>query len=558
MFQRFVLLLALMVPLSMHAQTTRLDTVRHLNVRPGGGYSAIWGYTAPDGREYAILGCNGSSGRPAGTSIIDITDDVNPREVAFISGPASSWREMKTYGHYAYVVSEASNSGVQIIDLSGLPDSAVFVRTFTYTSGANNIGRNHTITIADGYMYLNGSANWSPGGMLIFDLRNDPLVPEFVGMYQPEYIHDSYVLRDTIYASAINSNGGLYIADAKNKTNVRTIGKITYTGSGTHNAWVTKDRRYVITTDEIGSTPKTLKFWDISTLPAVPANPTATFTPVPGQIVHNVTVRGDYAYVAWYSAGVRVVNISNPAVPLDAGGYDTNPSTSGYSGIWGIYPYFPSGKIIAGDMGNGLWVFRFSDLSPRRAVRLLSPANGDTLRGTSAVLRWSKAADLLKDPHWYEISLTGPGIDTTWVSADSLSLFSGLSRLQDGQTYTWRVTTRDEWNTTRSGETFSFIFRASTPAGVSIEVPLKFELSQNYPNPFNPVTKIDFSLSKAGLTTLKVYDMLGKEVATLVNEVLGQGFHFRAFNASNLASGVYLYRLHSSEYVQTRRMVVVR
>ncbi len=558
MFRYSVLFLAALVPLCIQAQTTRLDTVRHLNVRPGGGYSAIWGYTAPDGREYAILGCNGSSGRTPGTSIIDITDDANPREAAFISGPASSWREMKTYRHYAYIVSEASNSGVQIIDLSALPDTATLVRTFTYTSGTRNTGRNHSITITDGFMYLNGSANWSPGGMLIFDLRNDPLVPEYVGMYQPEYIHDSYVLRDTIYASAINSNGGLYIADARNKTNINTIGKITYTGSGTHNAWVTKDRRYVITTDEVGSTPKTLKFWDIGSLPAVPSNPVTTFTPVPGQIVHNVTVRGDYAYVAWYSAGVRVVNITNPAAPLDAGGYDTSPSTSGYSGIWGIYPYFPSGKIIGGDMSNGLWVFRFSDLSPRRAVRLLGPANTDTLRGTSVVFRWTKAADLLKDPHWYEVTLSGPGIDTSWVSADSLSLFSGLSRLQDGQSYSWRVTTRDEWNTTRSGETFRFIYKTAGPTGVDSEVPLSFELSQNYPNPFNPATKIDFSLPSAGHTTLKVFDMLGKEVATIVNDILPEGFHFRNFNAANLASGVYLYRLQSGGLVQTRRMVVLR
>lgn len=558
MYRYSVLLLAVLSPLWLQAQTTRLDTVRHLNVRSGGGYSAIWGYTAPDGREYAILGCNGSSGRAAGTSIIDITNDTSPREVAFISGPASSWREMKTYKHYAYVVSEASNSGVQIIDLSALPDTASLVRTFTYTSGTRNTGRNHTITITDGFMYLNGSANWSPGGILIFDLRGDPLVPEYVGMYQPEYIHDSYVLRDTIYASAINSNGGLYIADAKDKTNVRTIGKITYTGSGTHNTWVTKDRRYVITTDEIGGTPKTLKFWDIGSLPAIPSNPVTTFTPVPGQIVHNVTVRGDYAYVAWYSAGVRVVNVSNPAQPSDAGGYDTSPSTSGYSGIWGIYPYFPSGKIIGGDMGNGLWVFRFSDLSPRRAVRLLGPSNADTLNGTSAVFRWTKAADLLKDPHWYEVSLSGPGIDTMWVSADSISLFAGLSRLQNGQSYTWRVTTRDEWNTTPSAETFSFIYKAAGPTGVRSEVPLEFELSQNYPNPFNPATKIDFSVPAAGLTTLKVYDMLGKEVATIVNEVLPEGFHFRTFNAANLASGVYVYKLQSGGFVQTRRMVVLR
>ncbi|MEK9137629.1 MAG: choice-of-anchor B family protein, partial [Bacteroidota bacterium] len=262
-----LLLCSLSSPCALSAQ---LDTLRHVNVIPGGGYSAIWGYTAPNGREYAILGCNGSGGRTPGTSIIDITDNANMRQVAFIGGPASIWREMKTYRHYGYVVSEGGG-GVHIINLSQLPDTAWLVRSFNHVNGTKNTLRSHAISIHDGFMYLNGCAGWSPGGMLIFDLRNDPENPQYVGEYQPEYIHDSYVLRDTIYASAINGNGGLYIADATNKASIRQIGKITYPGSGTHNAWVTKNRRYAITTDEIGSTVKNLKFWDISALPAIPS-----------------------------------------------------------------------------------------------------------------------------------------------------------------------------------------------------------------------------------------------------------------------------------------------
>src|SRR5437870_12387140 len=68
-------------------------------------YSACWGYRAPNGREYAILGC------PGGTSFVDITDTTNIHEVGFQTGLSSSWREMKVYSHYAYIVSEASGSG---------------------------------------------------------------------------------------------------------------------------------------------------------------------------------------------------------------------------------------------------------------------------------------------------------------------------------------------------------------------------------------------------------------------------------------------------------------
>jgi choice-of-anchor B domain-containing protein len=198
---------------SVFAQA-RLDTLRHIHPRPGTGLSAIWGYTAPDGREYALVGITGSGtgSTSGGTSIVDITNDANPRVVTHIVGPNSSWREMKTYKQYAYVVTEAgTGSGVQIIDLSRLPDTAALVTTFAYSSGSKNTNRSHTISIHDGFMYLNGCAGWSPGGILIFDLRSNPLNPQFVSEYQPMYIHDSYVLRDTIYGSATRPTSKLSV-----------------------------------------------------------------------------------------------------------------------------------------------------------------------------------------------------------------------------------------------------------------------------------------------------------------------------------------------------------
>lgn len=85
-----------------------------------------------------------------------------------------------------------------------------------------------------------------------------------------------------------------------------------------------------------------------------------------------------------------------------------------------------------------------------------------------------------------------------------------------------------------------------------------FRLSQNYPNPFNPTTEIKFNLADAGLTSLKVYDMLGREVRTLVNENLVSGSHTVTFNASNLASGIYIYRLISKNNSVTRRMTLIK
>ncbi|MCC6865701.1 MAG: T9SS type A sorting domain-containing protein [Ignavibacteria bacterium] len=93
----------------------------------------------------------------------------------------------------------------------------------------------------------------------------------------------------------------------------------------------------------------------------------------------------------------------------------------------------------------------------------------------------------------------------------------------------------------------------------TIEIPNYYSLSQNYPNPFNPSTQIKFSVPKAVNVTLKVYDVLGKEVATLVNNELRQpGFYTADFNASNLASGIYFYRIDAGEFSSVKKMMLVK
>ena len=89
-------------------------------------------------------------------------------------------------------------------------------------------------------------------------------------------------------------------------------------------------------------------------------------------------------------------------------------------------------------------------------------------------------------------------------------------------------------------------------------VPEEYNLSQNYPNPFNPTTKINYTIPKTGLVTLKVYDILGKEIATLVNEVKNTGSYIVEFNGSNLPSGTYFYRLEAGDYVNVKKMLFIK
>ncbi|MCX6162020.1 MAG: T9SS type A sorting domain-containing protein [Ignavibacteriae bacterium] len=90
------------------------------------------------------------------------------------------------------------------------------------------------------------------------------------------------------------------------------------------------------------------------------------------------------------------------------------------------------------------------------------------------------------------------------------------------------------------------------------ETPAKYNLSQNYPNPFNPVTKINFEIPKSGFVSLKVYDLLGKEVRTLVSEVKKEGRYQVEFAAGNLSSGVYFYRINSNSFTDTKQMILIK
>jgi hypothetical protein len=93
---------------------------------------------------------------------------------------------------------------------------------------------------------------------------------------------------------------------------------------------------------------------------------------------------------------------------------------------------------------------------------------------------------------------------------------------------------------------------------LSQEVPTKYSVSQNYPNPFNPTTSIKFTVPKSGFVSLKVYDILGRQVADLVNQVKSAGTYIVDFDASTLTSGMYFYKFESNDFVSVKKMVLVK
>ena len=93
---------------------------------------------------------------------------------------------------------------------------------------------------------------------------------------------------------------------------------------------------------------------------------------------------------------------------------------------------------------------------------------------------------------------------------------------------------------------------------INIGVPIQFNLNQNYPNPFNPNTTIRYQLPKDMKVDIKVFDILGKEVETLVNGYETAGYHTTDFDGSTLSSGIYFYRIKTEEYIATKRMLLIK
>lgn len=360
-FQRACIALAFVAaPFILHAQSNlagadslNMTLFGQLNpVDTVGPHAALWGWTAPDGREYALFGSQ------IGTHIIDITTQPI-REVAFVWGPRNSWREIKTYKHYAYIACEAhtEGKGLQIVDLSGLPNSVQLVRTDT-----TNFSSAHTLFVNDHYLYVNGTQpdeGKANGGTIILDLEPDPTTPRRIGQVDPYYFHDSYARNDTFVGAAVYGQG-CDIWDISNPAAPVRLANFNYPYSGTHNAELTPDGNYIGTSDEINFTPKTLKIWDIRDLNNI--QKVAEFTPNLDDVIHNVHFIGRYAYVAWYTAGVRIIDMIDPRHPREVGFYDTYPGISnGYNGVWEVYGWFKSGKVIASDRNTGLWVMNFNN-----------------------------------------------------------------------------------------------------------------------------------------------------------------------------------------------------
>ncbi len=197
---------------------------------------------------------------------------------------------------------------------------------------------------------------------------------------------------------------------------------------------------------------------------------------------------------------------------------------------------------------------------------------------TDIQVTWEEAFDYDNDPVTYTWTLynsadtsvvvslasdnegVDPMISLDYATVDGLLASAGLENGQTG-TFFWDVVAASSLDTTTSSLNFLSLTKAveAVSSELDYETPARYSLEQNYPNPFNPSTNINFAIPQASKVTLTVYDMLGRKVATLIDgEQLNAANHSVRFNASALASGMYIYRIEAGNFVSTRKMMLIK
>ncbi len=309
----------------------------------------IWGYVDQDGNEYALVGARD------GVSIVSLADPENPVEVHWSPGQNSVWRDLKTYGNYAYITTEAE-AGLLIIDLSPLPNGPIVTEVYYSGPEGSEWESAHNLYIdEDGFCYVFG-ANRGNGGVIILDVATDPLNPIEVGVFDNWYVHDGYVRDNLMYLGHI-FEGYLSIVDVTDKTNPILLGTANTPSNFTHNIWPSDDGNYAFTTDEVSGA--FLGAYDVSDPTNIVEVGRIQSSPGLGIIPHNVHVYQNWLVTSYYTDGVTVHDISRPHNMIEVGNYDTSPlQNTNYQGCWGAYPYLPSGLVLGSDMEEGLFVLQ--------------------------------------------------------------------------------------------------------------------------------------------------------------------------------------------------------
>lgn len=390
-----------------------------------GGGNDCWGWEAPDGTEYAIYGAQNG---------VEFYNLSTMSYIGRAQAPVCTWRDMKTYQHYCYAVSECggTNQGLLVIDMQYLPDSIVVVGNFDTSPFGDVTSHNLSIDTLKGYAYLEGTSS-ADNSVRIFDLSN-PANPTYVASFGPDGgLHDIYALNDTVYI-AEGWNPTFSIWNLADKNNPQMLIRVTVPNAGyVHNIWPTDDRKHIVTTEE---TPgKTVKVWNIEDLNNIYL--TGEYLGSSG-LAHNAHLVGNTLYLSHYESGVSIVDLSDPFNPTELATYDTYATdNANFNGCWGVFPHTSSGKIYASNMDGHLFILsEESYVLENDTMKIVN-----TMTNPASDLRvdvwgsWSQELNEIDIPFYYGgpfnlkfDSLSTSGLITDYFASKKLTVYDPFNK----------------------------------------------------------------------------------------------------------------------------------
>ena len=495
------LLLGTTAPLLAQTQQPNfnLELLANVNEYSREQYSAIWGYVDAQGREYAILGTR------IGTAIYSLTDPRKPKKLALITGSQSIWREMKFWKNYVYVVTDNAPDGLLIVNMKGAPDTITwkYLKPQAPIDPLNPglIERCHTITIDEkGIMYLSG-CNVNRGAVVMYDLNANPESPKYLGALKTGYSHDNFTRGDTVWSSDIY-DGKVSIVNVKDKTNPVFLNSITTSSRFTHNCWLSDDGKYLFTTDE--RLNASIDAYDVQNLNNIELLDvfTAAATRGRGVVPHNTHYLKGFLPTAYYTDGVKIIDASRPTNLVEVGSFDTYLGPDGgFAGTWGIYPYFPSGLLIASDIQSGLWVFRPNYQKACFLEGLITDARSNIPVNDVEVkiLANQVNQELSKSAGKYSTGLAQSGVYQVVFYKEGYQPDTLMTTLENGKVTILNVKLRPDG--------------FSTGLKDIRQLPLVLQAS---PNPFYSSLSLQYTwMQQPQSSTLRVYDALGRLVESM-------------------------------------------
>lgn len=276
---------------------------------------------------------------------------------------------------------------------------------------------------------------------------------------------------------------------------------------------------------------------------------------------NQIALIADSTQISMYLNGVFLGNVQT-GFPLNYGSrslYFGRSGDDGWDGYFNgaiddirIYNRTLADYEVTALFHEGGWAL------PPAAPQGVFPSDGATVSSSVIPFLWTRPASPGNPVNQYMLDLA---IDSTFTfhSVDSTitDTSKAVTGLSNGQTYWWRVKAQNAngWGPFGEKRTFTLVV---TGIDRTRDLPQEFSLGQNYPNPFNPGTIIEYALPRSSEVSLKVFNIMGQEVATLVNGNEEAGYHEVQFDGKNLASGVYFYRLTAGDFVQSKELLLLK